>query len=261
VDTVAARKLHDDLLASRPEGASHNGDICPFCVDKATEDMPTVPDPSRSGGPDASSNQPVPDDNGGRDTHPMSDNASISQETHQALLAKAVADATSATEKALETKTTEAAASAARVTELEAKVETLETENARLNGELDSAQVSLTAANEKVATLETTINEQAAAAAKAEIVSKRTEQAKNLKMFDDEYVAERAEAWADLSDDDWASRLDEWSKLKPAATDAPAGDTASAMSGTSGSLTQDPKPGDTASESKPSARRAALGLA
>lgn len=253
--------MHDELLRAKPEGASHNADICPFCVDKATENTSTVPDPSRShGGPDVSENQPVPNEHGGRDTHPMSN--TMTTETHEALLAKAVADATSTTEAALATKTEEAKSLAAKVEELESDNASLKADNDRLNGELDTAQVSLKAANEKVTQLEADIAAKDEAAAKAEIASKRAEQVKNLKLYDDEYVTERASAWAELTDEDWASRLDEWSKLKPAVDAPKSTDTASAMSGTSGDLTKEPVSTDTAGDhtQKPSARRAVLGL-
>lgn len=261
MDTAEARRLHDELLASKPEGASHNADICQFCVDKATEDASTASrNPPAVGGPDVSETQPVPDEHGGRDTHPMSD--MISKETHEALLAKAVADATSATEKALETKTAEAKDLAAKAEKLEADNASLKADNDRLNGELDTAQVSLKAANEKVTQLEADIAAKDEAAAKAEIASKRAEQVKNLKLYDDQYVAERASAWAELTDEAWDQRLEEWSKLKPAADASTSTDAASAMSGTSGDLTKEPASTDTAGDQskKTSARRAVLGL-
>lgn len=250
--------MHDDLLASKPEGASHNGDICPFCVEQATEIKSTVPEPSRSGGPDVSESQPIPE-HGGRDTNPMTD---MTKETHEALQAKAVADAVAATEQALATKTEEASAATARADKAEAELATAQADNARLNGELDTAQVSLKTATDKVTQLESDIATKDEAAAKAEIASKRAEQVKNLKLYDDTYVAERAEAWADLSDDDWASRLDEWNKIRPAdAKVTPITDAASAMSGTSDALTKEPSSTDTAGETtKPTARRAVLGL-
>lgn len=254
--------MHDELLASKPEGASHNSDICQFCVEKATEDMPTVPDPSRSGGPDDSTIN-RPDENGGRDNHPMSDTSSetmISQKAHEALLAKAVADATSTTERALETKTTEASTATAEAEATKQENATLKSENERLNEELDKAQVSLKAAEEKVQTLEKDIEEKDAAAARTEVANKRAEQVKNLKLYDDDYVAERASSWAELSDEDWASRLDEWSKLKPANTETTGdADKASSMTGSTEKLTKD-APADKASETKVSTRRAALGL-
>lgn len=254
--------MHDDLLASRPEGASHNADICMFCVDKATQDSPvTSVIPPAAGGSDVSDTQPIPDTR--REGHnPMSD---ISKETHEALVAKAVSDATSVTEKALETKTAEASDLAAQNTKLTEELAAAKADNERLNSELDTAQVGLKAANEKVTQLESDIAEAADKAAKAELATERANQVKNLKLYDDEYVAERASAWAEMTDTAWAERLDEWSKVRPASTEtATSTDTASAMSGTSGELTKEPaEPGtDAAAQStnKKPARRAALGL-
>jgi len=66
--------------------------------------------------------------------------ASISQETHEALLEKALKDATSITEKALETKIQENADLTTTVTTLTEANGSLVTDNARLNSELDTAQ-------------------------------------------------------------------------------------------------------------------------
>lgn len=189
----------------------------------------------------------------------MSETASISKETHEALLAKAVSDATSATEKALERKTTEAADLASKTTDLEKRVQELTDDNARLNKELDTAQVSLKKATDEVASLQADIAAKDQAARIAELASKRADQVKNLDLFPADYITEKASKWAALSDEDWADRIDEWSKAKPAAKPADAKtDTSSAMTGTSGDLTT-----DVASEStkQTPARRAVLGLA
>lgn len=186
----------------------------------------------------------------------------ISNETHEALLKVAVEKATSATDSALATKTTEAAAAVAKVAELEGQVSTLTTDNTRLNSELDAAQVKLTAAESKVSELEKSISEKDAAAALTEVAAKRSEQVRNLKLFSDDYVAERASRWAGLDEAAWDEQVKEWRQIKP---DSDAGngtaDTASALEGT-GSATGDDKK-DTAAagagDSK-STRRAALGL-
>lgn len=256
-----AVKLHDDLLAGMPEGARHDSDICPVCVDKATRVEPTTSrNPSRrKGGPDVSdSSQQSPDEHGGRDTKTMSENDMISKETHEALLEKALKDATSATEGALQRKTEEASQLKDENERLSTESTDLKAENERLNKELDDAQVSLKASKDEVARLEGEIETAKAEAARAEIASKRVEQVKNLGLFEDDYVAEKARAWADMSDEAWAERLDEWAKLKPATSGEPRKtDSASAMSGTSEDLTKDHS--DSASKKTP-ARRAALGL-
>jgi len=79
-------------------------------------------------------------------------------------------------------------------------------------------------------------------------------------------VAEKASSWADLAEDDWADRLESWQKLKPAsAGEGGKTDNASAMSGTTESLTKESGT-DAAgansgeSKSKTPARRAVLNL-
>jgi hypothetical protein len=87
----------------------------------------------------------------------------------------------------------------------------LKTENDRLNTELDSAQVKLTAATEEVSSLKKDISEKEEAAKVAEIASKRTDQVKNLKLFDDEFITtERAARWAAQTDEAWTEQLEEW---------------------------------------------------
>lgn len=262
MDAEAAIKLHDDLLAAQPEGAKHDRDICTVCVDRATQDAPPRPIPPADGGPDASdTNQHESQTNTEGGTPRMTD---ISQEAHEALVVKAVTDATAATDKALGEKAAEVTDLAAKVTSLEAEVSTLKEDNARLNSDLDKAQVDLKAATDKVAGLEKDAADKAEAAEKAERASKRLDQVKNLKVFPETFLStERAGHWATLSDEDWAARIEEWGQLKPAdsKTDDKSDDkkteTASAMTGTSGDLT------DEASKTQTTptpARRAVLGL-
>jgi chromosome segregation ATPase len=252
-------RLHDDLLALQPEGARHDSDICPFCVEKASQS--TASDPSGSGRPDVSSKSENKSTEGGT-TPTMSD---ISQEAHEALLKKAVDDAVAAavktTEQALATKTEEAAAAVARVTELETQHADLTADNDRLNKELDAAQVSLKSATEEVASLKTAADEAAKKAELAEVASKRAEQVKNLGLFTPEYVSEKASKWAGLDEAAWTEQVDEWKQLKPAtATETSTTDAASAMTGTTEDLTKEKQDAASASD-KPKARRAALGLA
>lgn len=258
MDTAVAVKLHDDLLAAQPDGARHDSDICPFCVEKAQATTSRIP--PGSAGPDVSEKTETTSTEGGT-TPTMSD---ISQETHEALLKKAVEDAVAATEKALQAKTDEAATATSRVKELETELASVKDDNTRLNGELDSAQVQLKSATEKVAELETAAKEADEKARLTEVASKRAEQVKNLGLFTDEYVTEKASSWASFDEAAWGERLEEWKQLKPASAEGTkaATDSASAMTGTSEDLTkageQDAASSDT--DAKPAARRAALGL-
>lgn len=254
--------MHDDLLASKPEGAKHDSDICPFCVE-AAQDSTTSRIPPGSAGPDVSDETDTPSTEGGT-PNPMSDNANtMTMETHEALQAKAVTEAVASADKALET-------AQATIKDLETKVEKLEgdnagltTDNDRLNGELDTAQVSLKQATEKVTQLEADVAAKDEAAAKSKVAEERAAQVKNLKLYDDEYVAERASKWAELTDTAWAERLDEWSKLaKPSTEETKNSDTAaSALSGTTEDLTKtNGEPGSDAASEKTTARRSVLGL-
>lgn len=252
---AVARKLHDDLMAGMPEGARHDGEICQFCVEKASAETTTASDPSRSGGPDVSKQSSSTE--GG--TNPTM--ADISQETHEALLKKAVEDAVKTTEAALQAKTKEADEASSKVAALESEKAELASETERLNKELDEAQVKLTSATDEAKSLKDEIAKKEEESRVAEIASKRGDQVKNLKLFKDEYVAERASKWAALDDAAWSEQLEEWKQLKPASVEGESKEqeTASAMSGTSEELTKE-KPQEEASESKPTARRAVLGL-
>lgn len=260
-----AAAMHDELLANQPEGARHDADICPFCVDKATrngQSSASVTPPvesDRSGAPTQ-----VPVDTEGGTTETMSDNTkqeTLTLEAHEALLEKALREATSTTEDALERKAKEAAELAAEVEQLKAKNAELTAETARLNSELDKAQIDLKAANDQAAEIKAAAEKAAADAAKAELASQRAEQVKNLGLFKEDYIAERSSRWADIAEDAWNEQLEEWRLIKPDVASEGTGagasqDAASAMTGTSGQLTKDV---DSAS-STTSPRRAALGL-
>ena len=179
----------------------------------------------------------------------------LSRETHEALLHKALTDAASATSADLNTAKDEIAQLKTENDQVKTELAELKVEHERVNGDLDKAQIDLKTATDEVASLKADVEAAAEKASKAELAAKRADQVKNLSLFGDEYIAEKASAWADLAEADWAERVEEWRNLKPATT-AGETDTASAMSGTSEGLTKEP-----ATESKPkSARRAALGL-
>lgn len=261
VVTVDAVKLHDELLAAIPDQARHDAETCPFCidakVDSAQDAAATSRIPPAISGPDVSDSQVTTNTEGGTPKN-MPDIEQISKETHDALLTKAVNDAVAATEKALQTITVER-------DELKAQVETktaenagLTTDNERLNKELDTAQVGLKATKDEVAALKADIAKKDEDSAKAEIASKRSEQVKNLALFDETYVQEKASSWAEMDEAAWTERLEEWRQLKPASTGGEGGkstDAASVMTGTTESLTKTP-----ADTNKHPARRAALGL-
>lgn len=278
VDLDAA-KLHDELLARRPADARHDSALCPFCIDNARaaaspapqasavtaeaqrhDQDPTVPGiPPAEGRSGAHTSDRTEYTEGGTPSPMSTDTAqTLSKETHDALLAKAVTDATKATDAALAAKSEELTQIAAQRDELQTKVETLTADNARLNGELDSAQVAQRTAEDKAAKLEADIAERDQAAEKARLATERASQARNLGVWTEEQITEKAERWAGLPETDWADRIEEWRHLGKTGA-APATDAASAMTGTTGSLTKEPAT-DTAKKTGAAARRAALGL-
>lgn len=244
-----------------PEGARHDENLCSFCrADSADKSRASVPSGDTPSGATDSDDNPTTE-GGTQDTMTEKANETISRETHEALITKAVADATTTIDKALAAKTDEASDLTAKVDKLSTDNATLKSDNERLNKELDAAQVSLKNATDEVATLKAENASKDEAARLAEVAQKRSDQVKNLDLFPESYVSEKAAKWAAMSDEDWADRIDEWQKAKPEAAkgDDKTGkaDTASAMTGTSGDLTKDT---DAANDSKPSARRAVLGL-
>lgn len=262
VDLDAAR-LHDELLRNKPQDARHDTALCPFCIDNATtsttrdnQPTPTVPGIPPASSRSGASTTNRPEITEGGTPNPMTTTEAahtMSRETHDALLAKAITDATAATDKALAAKTEELNQAAATRDDLAQQVETLKTDNARLNGELDSAQVARKAAEDKAHDLTQDITQRDEAAQRTRLSVERAGQARNLNVWTEDQITEKASRWAELPDTDWAERLEEWRHLgKPTTTTA---DTASAMTGTTGTLTKDP---DTTTPT--STRRAVLGL-
>lgn len=194
----------------------------------------------------ASTHQPVASEGG---TTPME---TISQETHEALLDKALRDATASleAEKAeLERKVATLEEAAAAATQ---EVASLKTENERLNGELDTAQVALKAAQDEAEAFKSEKAAVEEAARIAEVASKRATEVRELALFTEEYVTEKASLWAAMDEAAWNERLGEWKAVKgqPRAAAPTSTDTASAMSGSS----------EIPAGKEPSARRRALGL-
>lgn len=175
----------------------------------------------------------------------------ITTETHEALLEKALRDATAS----LEGEKAELAQQVATLNDsaatADAEIASLKSENERLNGELDTAQVSLKAAQDEATELKADIAAQEEAATKAVLATERAAQVRNLALFPEEYVADKASRWADMDEAAWTERLDEWKAAKGQTTGTPPStEIASAMTGSN----------EIGSGKEPSARRAALGL-
>lgn len=176
----------------------------------------------------------------------------MTQETHDALLDKALRDATASLEAekaelASKVATLEEAASA-----VSEEVASLKAENDRINGELDTAQVTLKAAQDEAEAFKSEKAAAEEAARVAELASKRATDVRELNLFTEEYVTEKAALWAGMDEAAWTERLDEWKAVKasqPAAAPAST-DTASVVTGSS----------EIPAGKEPSARRRALGL-
>lgn len=174
----------------------------------------------------------------------------ISKETHEALLAKAVSDATASLTSERDDLAKQVTGLTDQLTEKSSALDEANKENERLNGELDTAQVSLKAAQDEAEALKQDATEKEEAATKAELANSRATQVRNLGLFTEEFITERSSKWADVDEAAWTERLDEWKVAKGGAPTRTATETASALSGTR----------DTQSGQEPSARRAALGL-
>ena len=312
--------LHDEALQLRPDDASHDGSLCPICVDwsldesgvpacfdRLDEAQRHIPfgdveyadpgylndgvrrypldsethihavaslleqeDVSARYSSDelkqmrqrtqsamkqigAKSHEAASDQEGEEGgTTPVSD--TITQETHEALLAKAVDDATRDARAEIATLTDKVAELTGQVEVAEARVVELEEANEQVNGELDQAQVQLKAATEERDQLKSDIARRDEQAQIDELARARAEQVRNLDLFPEEYVTEKAQSWAGVPEEDWADRIEEWKKAKGDGTAAPSSlpsDQASAMSGSSD---------ETPATKKTSSRRAVLGL-
>lgn len=172
------------------------------------------------------------------------------QETHEALLSKAVSDATDKLSGEVASLQETVASLTEERDRLADENADLKETNGKLNGDLDASQVELKATKDRVVELEGEIAKRDEEAAKAEVARKRAEEVRALGLFTDEYITEKAARWADVSDEEWADRVDEWKTAKAQSSNTDGGvPTDSAMKGSS-----------EGQGSTQSARRAILGL-
>lgn len=249
MNKIEAKGLHDKLLAAQPEGARHDADICSFCIED-TSSVQAAPVPP---GPESARTEPESTEGG--TTKAMSDNdtKTIAYDTHEALLEKALRENSSASEAELAQRATEIETLKNEVASLTEEKAELETDNARINASLDKAQLELKAATDEVAALKQEKADAEEAARKADIASARAEQIRNLGLFEETFIEERASRWAELDQAAWDERVEEWGNARKGEASA---DTASAMSGGNGDLAQEVAPDNT----QESARRAALAI-
>lgn len=188
--TNELKVLHDQLLAAKPDEATHDEATCPLCAlgDDATHD-------TNSGG-------------------------SMPESFTQADLEAAVAAATSDLQKRLEelgaqVRDTEVGQAVAEA------VAGKETEVSELQNKLDAAEAARTAAENKLTETEQYWTEAIAAAEEqTQVAARRDErvaEAKKAGVLADAYVDEHADRFAAMSDDEFKSRLDEWRAIAAAA--------------------------------------------
>lgn len=178
----------------------------------------------------------------------------IAQETHEALLAKAVQDATAQATAELASLREQVETLTGERDELAAELSTVKEDSARLNTELDTAQVALKAKEDEVASLQADIAERDDQARKAEVASQRAAQVRNLGLFPEAYITERASRWADVAEEDWSERIEEWKTAKETT-----GTTAEVSGGSTETSAFSGTAEGEATKSK-SAKRAVLGL-
>jgi hypothetical protein len=257
VDNAQATQLHDLLLAGKPEGAKHNAEICVFCVEKASQSA------ASGNPPDVSENQSTE----GGATPTMNDTIQqISMEAHTALVKQEVEKACQASDQALATQTEKANTATARVTVLETELASVKQELADVNAKRDEDAVKINGLTEENAQLKKDKADDESRRQLEDKSSERAKQVTNLNLFPEAYVTEKAQKWAELSDEAWAEQVESWQKLKPAGDGAGAGegggDQASSMTGGDGTLTstKDDASDSGGGEKKTPARRAVLGL-
>lgn len=179
----------------------------------------------------------------------------ITKETHEALLQKAVADETATLSEEKESLETRVSELAAELEQEKARADEAESEIARLEGELDTAQVKLKATEDENASLKEEISTRDEAMEKRELADKRADEVRALNLFTDEHISEKAERWAAYSDDEFAELVEDWKAARSTSKEDGSVETASRITGSSEGA------GKSKTETtEVNARRAVLGL-
>jgi hypothetical protein len=172
---MSSKELHDRWLEQKPEGASHPED-CPFCLEAKL-------DPTGGAGD------------------------SMSDKTHTAEdIAAAVALATKPLEDKIRDLEAEASKdeTAAQIAEATAE---LETKLADAQGELDVKVAEAEAAKQELADVIAFLEAEEAAKTEAAAAearkAERVEKVKESANFSDDYLAENADRWAKMADEDF----------------------------------------------------------
>lgn len=193
------------------------------------------------------------DDDGNRTPEGVME--TITKETHEALLQKAVDDATAQLREEKADLETQVADLTSERDQAAQRADEAETEVSRLEGELDTAQVKLKSSEDEIASLQEEISERDDAMAKKEKSEERAEEVRALGLFPEEHIAEKAERWATYSDDEFAELIEDWKAARSTSKEDGSVETASRITGSSEGAGTNGK-----SEKTASARRAVLGL-
>jgi hypothetical protein len=179
----ALKALHDQMLAEKPEGASHDEAECLIC--------------SNDGG------------------EPMGD-ALFTEEEVKAAVDRAVAEATSSlTQKITELQQSQQS-KALEDAVVEAKAE-VQVEIDDLTAKLDAAVLEAQQAKEAKEALQTAWDSEKEVAEEARLFASRREdrvaKVREVECFPDDYVEQNADRFAAMSDEDFDARLEEWKAL------------------------------------------------
>lgn len=173
--------LHDRLLDERPEGATHDEGTCPFCMaDDGTHDTTggQMPETFTQEDVDAAVAAATADLQKRLDE--------LGAQVQDSEIGRAVAEAKAALQ--------------AQVDELQAKLDDAEVAKT-------AAEASLVQTNEFWASAVQAAEEEATRASRRD---QRVAAAKELGFLSDEFIAERADRFAAMSDEEFTARIDEW---------------------------------------------------
>jgi uncharacterized coiled-coil protein SlyX len=190
------RALHDRLLEVMPDGAEHKEGDCPLCTVTAADE-----------------------------THRTQ--GGVMPEFTQADIDAAVAAATGPLQQRLGE--LEAQAQQSEVGQaVAAAVADKDTQITDLQTQLDAAVAGRTAAESKLTEAEQFWTDAIAAHEEAVATAARKEtrigQAKDIGVFNDDYIVANADRFAQMSDDDFAARIEEWKLIAAAAGDGAKGE-------------------------------------
>lgn len=171
------REQHDRLLVEKPSGVEHDTEACPICTESAKEGV-------------------------------MTDKTYSEDE-----LKDAVAEAIASMQAEINTfkASKEAEAIDAKIDEA---LTPLRTQVAELQGSLDTATLRGDTAEKNYETLVSFLNDEAAKEIEAALVAVRREErivaVKAVAAFSDEYIEKAIDRWSEMSDESFASLLEDW---------------------------------------------------